>query len=98
MSAPVHARPRSDPLGAIHPIRRTLRYYLARIVMSVVTRAWLRFDVEGRENLPDGPAIYAFNHLSWVDPFVLMATLPLRPRLVLRAQGGGHAAAAAGTG
>jgi 1-acyl-sn-glycerol-3-phosphate acyltransferase len=27
------------------------------------------------------PAIYAFNHLSWADPFVLMATLPLRPRL-----------------
>jgi 1-acyl-sn-glycerol-3-phosphate acyltransferase len=37
--------------------------------------------VEGAERLPDGPAVYAFNHLSWADPFVLMATLPMRPRL-----------------
>ena len=35
----------------------------------------------GRENLPAGPAIYCFNHLGWADPFVLMAVLPLRPRL-----------------
>ena len=33
--------------------------------------------------MPPGPAIYAFNHLSWADPFVLMATLPFRPRLSL---------------
>jgi 1-acyl-sn-glycerol-3-phosphate acyltransferase len=31
--------------------------------------------------LPPGPAIYCFNHLSWADPFVLMAVLPFRPRL-----------------
>ena len=28
------------------------------------------------------PAIYCFNHLRWIDPFVLMATLPFRPRLM----------------
>jgi 1-acyl-sn-glycerol-3-phosphate acyltransferase len=81
MSAGADARPRSDPLGTIHPIRRTIRYYLSRVVISMLTRAWLRFEVEGRDRLPTGPAIYAFNHLSWTDPFVLMATLPLRPRL-----------------
>ncbi len=48
---------------------------------AAVTRGWLRIRVEGIERLPGGPAIYAFNHLSWVDPFVLMATLPFRPRL-----------------
>ncbi len=41
----------------------------------------MRIRFEGRERLPDVPAIYAFNHLSWSDPFVLMATLPFRPRL-----------------
>jgi 1-acyl-sn-glycerol-3-phosphate acyltransferase len=35
----------------------------------------------GRERLPGRPAIYAFNHLSWADPFVMMATMPFRPRL-----------------
>jgi 1-acyl-sn-glycerol-3-phosphate acyltransferase len=65
----------------IHPIRRTIRYWSARLVASVLTRAWLRVHVEGADHLPDTPAIYAFNHLSWADPFVLMGTLPFRPRL-----------------
>lgn len=81
MSARIDTASRSDPLGDIHPIRRTIRYYLSRIVVSALARGWLRFHVEGLERLPGKPAIYAFNHLSWVDPFVLMATLPLRPRL-----------------
>jgi 1-acyl-sn-glycerol-3-phosphate acyltransferase len=65
----------------IQPWRRTIRYYLSRTLIALITRGWLRLEIEDRERLPGGPAIYAFNHLSWVDPFVLMATLPLRPRL-----------------
>jgi 1-acyl-sn-glycerol-3-phosphate acyltransferase len=72
---------REDLPRAIHPLRRTIRYWFARIVATVLTRVWLRVRVEGRELLPKGPAIYAFNHLSWADPFVLMGTLPFRPRL-----------------
>jgi 1-acyl-sn-glycerol-3-phosphate acyltransferase len=58
-----------------------VRYWLSRLLTTAVTRAWLRIDRQGLERLPDGPAIYCFNHLSWSDPFVLMATLPMRPRL-----------------
>ncbi len=65
----------------LHPIRQTIRYWISRIVVAVLTRAWLRVQFDGRERLPPGAAIYAFNHLSWADPFVLMATLPFRPRL-----------------
>ena len=72
---------RADLPRPIHPIRRTIRYLLARIVAAVLTRAWLRVRVEGLDRLPGTPAIYAFNHLSWADPFVLMGTLPFRPRL-----------------
>jgi 1-acyl-sn-glycerol-3-phosphate acyltransferase len=46
-----------------------------------MTRAYLRVRLDGRANLPAGPAIYCFNHLGWADPFVLMAVLPFRPRL-----------------
>jgi 1-acyl-sn-glycerol-3-phosphate acyltransferase len=46
-----------------------------------VVRAYLRPGLEHGERLPAGPAIYCFNHLNWIDPFVLMATLPMRPRL-----------------
>ena len=80
MSARADAAPRSDPLGGLHPVRRTIRYYVARLVVAFLTRTWLRFDVEGLERLPKGPAIYAFNHLSWVDPFVPWILLPARPR------------------
>lgn len=72
---------RADIPRPIHPVRRIIRYWLARIVASVLTRAWVRVHIEGVERLPGTPAIYAFNHLSWADPFVLMATLPFRPRL-----------------
>jgi 1-acyl-sn-glycerol-3-phosphate acyltransferase len=65
----------------IHPIRLTIRYWAARIFVFALTRALFRIRYEGREHLPPGPAIYCFNHLSWADPFVLMAILPFRPRL-----------------
>ncbi len=58
-----------------------MRYWSSRLVVAAITRAWVRLEVQDRERLPDGPAIYAFNHLSWADPFILMATLPMRPRL-----------------
>lgn len=61
--------------------RRRLRYWIARIVIGILVRAYLRVGIEGRERLPRSPAIYCFNHLGWADPFVLMAVLPFRPRL-----------------
>lgn len=69
------------PGPPIHPIRRTIRYWVSRIAVFILARAWVRIRFEGREHLPAGPAIYCFNHLSWIDPFILMAILPFRPRL-----------------
>lgn len=65
----------------VHPVRRAVRYYVSRVVVTVMTRALFRIRLEGREHLAATPVIYCFNHLSWVDPFVLMTLLPLRPRL-----------------
>ena len=70
-----------EPKPSLHPVRRTIRYWVSRFVVRVVTRGWMRIRCEGFERLPGGPAIYCFNHLSWSDPFVLMATLPMRPRI-----------------
>ena len=69
------------PGDALPAWRRTLRYWIARIVIASLTRAYLRVRLDGRDRLPAGPAIYCFNHLGWADPFVLMAVLPFRPRL-----------------
>ena len=81
MSTP--GAPPTGPHGTdgLHPVRRAIRTWISRIGSWVVARAYLRLRLEGRERLPAGPAIYCFNHLSWADPFVLMAVLPMRPRL-----------------
>ncbi|MFL5680249.1 MAG: lysophospholipid acyltransferase family protein [Chloroflexota bacterium] len=50
-------------------------------MISALVRAYVRLSVEGRDRLPGSPAVLCFNHMSWTDPFVLMATLPMRPRL-----------------
>jgi 1-acyl-sn-glycerol-3-phosphate acyltransferase len=57
-------------------------YWLSTIVARVGVGAYLRLRVEGRERLPEGPALICFNHQSWADPFVLVAALPVRPDLV----------------
>lgn len=69
------------PGPAISPLRRTIRYWSSRVVVAAIARAYIRVHLEDRDRLPAGSAIYCFNHLSWVDPFVLMAVLPFRPRL-----------------
>lgn len=69
------------PLADLPPWRRTVRYWASRIVIGALTRCYVRFRTEGFERLPAGPAVYCFNHLNWTDPFVLLATLPMRPRL-----------------
>ena len=82
-------RPASGSLGRARPLPAGDGRRL------VLVRALFRVRVEGRERLPAGPAVLCFNHQSWADPFVLMATLPWRPAAVLlRAEGGGHVARA----
>jgi 1-acyl-sn-glycerol-3-phosphate acyltransferase len=77
----VPAIPRAAVKRPLHPFRQTLRYWVSRLVAAAITRSWMRIETHGFERLPNGPAIYCFNHLSWSDPFVLMATLPMSPRL-----------------
>ena len=71
--------PRSD----LPRWNRALRYYSSRLVVSLAMRVLFRLRVEGMDRLPNGPVLLCFNHLSWMDPFLLFATLPLRPRLYM---------------
>jgi long-chain acyl-CoA synthetase len=55
-----------------------LKYAVIRI-LYLVFRIFFRLKVEGLENLPrDGPFMICPNHLSYIDPFVVMAPLPFR--------------------
>ncbi len=51
--------------------------YLLRFAAFVVARLAYRFKVRGEEHIPiDGPAILVCNHVSFIDPVLLMAASP----------------------
>lgn len=79
LARPDSRLPRSD----LPRWNRAVRYYTSRLVVGLLMRMLFRLKVEGRDRLPSGPALLCFNHLNWMDPFLLFATLPLRPRLFM---------------
>ena len=58
-----------------------MRFRAARALLRLLLGLVFRVHVEGEEQLPAGPYLLASNHLSWVDPFLLLAWLPASPRL-----------------
>jgi 1-acyl-sn-glycerol-3-phosphate acyltransferase len=62
-------------------MRPTLRFIAARALLRLILGSLFRVELVGLERLPAGPHILACNHLSWVDPFLLLAYLPASPRI-----------------
>lgn len=77
----VRSRPRPGARDSLPGWRRAARYGLARAVLGVAVRLYLRPRARGRERLPTGPYVACFNHLSWIDPFLLFILWPPRPRV-----------------
>ncbi len=75
------AAARGLPRGDVSALQRSVRHFMARVIAFFVVRPWFRIEVVGLERLPDGPAVYCFNHLSWVDPLALTTALPGKPRI-----------------
>ena len=58
--------------------------YLLRFVAFVMARVIYRFHVRGEENIPtQGAAILVCNHVSFVDPVLLMAASPRPIRFIM---------------
>lgn len=79
-------RPEDDataivPRGRFWRFRRAVRYRLTRFVLGLIVRATLRLRTEGMERLPRRPYVLCFNHLGWLDPIVILALWPRRPRV-----------------
>jgi 1-acyl-sn-glycerol-3-phosphate acyltransferase len=82
--APGNHRPAAPlPGRPIAGWRRTLRFWISRLVAGLLVRAYVRLRVEGRERVPSTPVLYCANHLGWVDPIFLIAALPTKPRFAL---------------
>jgi glycerol-3-phosphate dehydrogenase (NAD(P)+) len=67
----LHARARQR---GVNPIV----YWLVRAVFQPFFHLYFRLSRIGREHVPDGPVIFAANHRSFLDPFVI-ATIARRP-------------------
>jgi 1-acyl-sn-glycerol-3-phosphate acyltransferase len=72
---------RALPRGELSPFQRWFRHWFSRTVAALLMKTWFRVKVVGAERFPREPALYAFNHLSWMDPLVMLATFPSQPRL-----------------
>ena len=53
-------------------------YWLARAVLQPFFHLYFRLSRIGREHIPEGPVIFASNHRSFLDPFII-GTLVRRP-------------------
>ncbi len=51
------------------------------LLLRGVLRLLFRVRVVGRARVPRGPLIICHNHLSWLDPFLVLAFLPAAPRI-----------------
>jgi 1-acyl-sn-glycerol-3-phosphate acyltransferase len=58
-----------------------LRFRAARGLLRLLLGTVFRVRAEGLGCLPPGPYVLASNHLSWVDPFLLLGWLPASPRV-----------------
>ena len=63
-------------------MRASFRFRFARRLLRLLLGSVFHVRAEGLERLPHaGPYLVACNHLSWVDPFILIGWLPASPRL-----------------
>ena len=61
--------------------------YLLRFIAFILTRVFYRFRVHGARHIPaEGPAIVVCNHVSFVDPVLLMAASPRPIRFLMEAR------------
>lgn len=69
------------PRGRSWHLQREFRYRLMKVVLWLITHAYLRYRREGWERLPAPPYVLCFNHLDWADPLILVSLLPAPRRI-----------------
>ena len=74
---------RNLPRGELSEFQRSFRHWFSRALASLVMKTWFRITVVNPEGFVHEPAVYAFNHLSWLDTLLLIAVFPRKPRLYM---------------
>jgi len=72
---------RGLPRGDLGPFQRWFRNLFSRTVAALIIKTWFRVEVVHPERFPKGAAVLCFNHLSWLDPLLILSTFPAHPRI-----------------
>lgn len=71
------------PRGDLGPLQRAFRHWFSRAIAKSVMYTLFRVEVVNPERFLREPALYCFNHLSWMDTTLLLAAFPSEPRLYM---------------
>jgi 1-acyl-sn-glycerol-3-phosphate acyltransferase len=74
---------RNLPRGDLSPFQRTFRHWFSRMLATVGMKTLFRITVVNPEAFAREPAMYVFNHLSWMDTPIVVAVIPSKPRLYM---------------
>lgn len=69
------------PRGDLGRAQRWFRHWFSRTVSAILMKGWFRITIVHPERFLHEPCVYAFNHMSWMDPLLLLGTFPSQPRL-----------------
>ena len=71
------------PAADMLPVGRhaTFVFRAVRLAAVPLFHMLFRFDVEGRENIPDEAAVIICNHLGWMDAISVLLVFPAEPRI-----------------
>ncbi|HXW57087.1 MAG TPA: lysophospholipid acyltransferase family protein [Candidatus Cybelea sp.] len=62
-------------------------YFTAMRAMRLLLRlTGIRVHVEGLENIPSGPAVFAANHISALDPMAFIPAIPRRVAILVKTE------------
>lgn len=75
------------PAADMLPVGRhaTFVFRLTRLVAEPLFHLMFRFEVTGRENMPNHAAVIIGNHLGWMDAISVLLVFPAEPRIHLLA-------------
>ena len=74
---------RNLPRGDLSEFQRAFRHWFSRWLASLVMKTWFRITVVNPEGFLREPALYVFNHLSWMDTLLVICVFPKQPRLYM---------------
>jgi 1-acyl-sn-glycerol-3-phosphate acyltransferase len=74
---------RNLPRGDLSPLQRSFRHWFSRMLATVGMKLLFRIKVVNPEAFAREPALYVFNHLSWIDTPIVVTVIPSQPRLYM---------------